>query len=113
MSFYTPQGEVQAVRDVSLSLASGEILAIAGESGCGKSALLRCIMKLLPDTARIKQGSLLVNGTDITRCREKDMRKLRGRLFSMVFQDPMTSLNPTIPIGTQIEIGRASCRERV
>ena len=66
MSFYTPQGEVQAVRDVSLSLASGEILAIAGESGCGKSALLRCIMKLLPDTARIKQGSLLVNGTDIT-----------------------------------------------
>ena len=102
MSFYTPQGEVQAVRDVSLSLASGEILAIAGESGCGKSALLRCIMKLLPDTARIKQGSLLVNGTDLTRCREKDMRKLRGRLFSMVFQDPMTSLNPTIPIGTQI-----------
>lgn len=102
MSFITALGEVQAVRDVSLSLSPGEILAIVGESGCGKSALLKCILKLLPDTARIKQGSITVNGTDITNYREKEMQKLRGKLFSMVFQDPMTSLNPTITIGAQI-----------
>lgn len=102
MSFDTAQGEVQAVRDVSLTLASGEVLAIVGESGCGKSALLRCIMKLLPDTARIKHGTIAIDGTDITRYHEKDMQKLRGKIFSMVFQDPMTSLNPTITIGKQI-----------
>ena len=102
VSFFTPQGEVQAVRDVSFSLKAGEVLAVVGESGCGKSVLCKSIMKLLPDTARIKSGSIAVNGTDITGYRERDMQKLRGRLFSMIFQDPMTSLNPTIPIGEQI-----------
>ncbi len=102
VSFDTDQGEVQAVRDVSFSLKSGEVLAVVGESGSGKSALCKCIMKLLPDNARIKQGSIAVNGIDITNYRERDMRKLRGKLFSMVFQDPMTSLNPTLTIGRQI-----------
>lgn len=102
VSFDTAQGKVQAARGVSFSLQSGEVLAIVGESGCGKSVLCKTIMKLLPDTARINSGTIAVNGIDITRYREQDMRKLRGNYFSMVFQDPMTSLNPTIPIGRQI-----------
>ena len=102
VSFDTAQGQVQAVRGVSFSLQSGEVLAIVGESGCGKSVLCKTIMKLLPDTARINSGTIAVNGIDITRYREQDMRKLRGNYFSMVFQDPMTSLNPTISIGRQI-----------
>ncbi len=102
VSFDTAQGQVQAVRGVSFSLQSGEVLAIVGESGCGKSVLCKSIMKLLPNTARINSGTIAVNGIDITRYREQDMRKLRGNYFSMVFQDPMTSLNPTISIGRQI-----------
>ena len=102
VSFDTAQGQVQAVRGVSFALQCGEVLAIVGESGCGKSVLCKTIMKLLPDTARINSGTIAVNGIDITRYREQDMRKLRGNCFSMVFQDPMTSLNPTIPIGRQI-----------
>ena len=122
VSFFTPSGEVQAVRDVSFSLREGEVLAIVGESGCGKSALCRSILKLLPQTAKIKSGSIAVRGTEITHYRERDMRRLRGSLFSMVFQDPMTSLNPTMTIGAQIgeavrvhqpHIGRAALRERV
>ncbi len=102
VSFAAPEGEVKAVRDVSFSLKKGEILAIVGESGCGKSVLCKSIMKLLPKTARIKGGRILANGTDITDYRERDMRRLRGSFFSMIFQDPMTSLNPTIPVGDQI-----------
>lgn len=102
VSFFTPAGEVQAVRNVSFSLKVGEVLALVGESGCGKSVLCRSVMKLLPQTAKIKSGSILVNGADITHYRERDMYKLRGKLFSMVFQDPMTSLNPAMSIGAQI-----------
>lgn len=95
-------GKVQAVRDVSFSLHPGEVLAIVGESGCGKSMLCKAIMKLLPKSAKIEAGKIFANGADITDYSEKDMRKLRGKLFSFVFQDPMTALNPTIPIGKQI-----------
>ncbi len=102
VSFFTPAGEVQAVRGVSFSLEAGEVLAIVGESGCGKSVLCKSIMKLLPASAKIKSGTICVNGVDITGYKERDMNKLRGRLFSMVFQDPMTSLNPTMTIGAQI-----------
>lgn len=102
VSFDTPRGEIEAVRDVSFSLKRGEVLAIVGESGCGKSVLCKAIMKLLPDIARIKAGSIFINGTDITGYRERDMRRLRGRLFSMVFQDPLTALNPTLTVGRQI-----------
>ena len=87
-----PAGEVQAVRDVSFSLKRGEVLAIVGESGCGKSVLCKSIMKLLPPSAKIKEGSICVNGQDITCYREREMQKLRGRVFAMIFQDPMTSL---------------------
>lgn len=95
-------GKVQAVRDVSFSLRPGEVLAIVGESGCGKSMLCKAIMELLPKSAKIEAGKIFANGADITDYSEKDMRKLRGKLFSFVFQDPMTALNPTIPIGKQI-----------
>ena len=101
-SFRTYGGVVKAVRDVSFEVRPGEILGIVGESGCGKSVLCKSIMKLLPSSAKIKEGSICVNGQDITCYREKDMQKLRGRIFSMIFQDPMTSLNPTIKIGKQI-----------
>ena len=102
VSFDSPAGEVQAVRDVSFSLKKGEVLAIVGESGCGKSVLCKSIMKLLPASARIKNGSIIVGGQDITNYKERDMQKIRGKIFSMIFQDPMTSLNPTIKIGQQI-----------
>ena len=102
VSIDSPAGEVQAVRDVSFSLRKGEVLAIVGESGCGKSVLCKSIMKLLPSSARIKNGSIRIHGQDITGYREKEMQKLRGNVFSMIFQDPMTSLNPTIKTGKQI-----------
>ena len=122
VSFFTRGGEVQAVRDVSFSLRAGEVLAVVGESGCGKSVLCKSIMKLLPRTAKIKSGSITMNGTDITHYREREMYRLRGKLFSMVFQDPMTSLNPTMTVGAQIaeavrvhqtDIGREALRARV
>ncbi|WP_300250252.1 ABC transporter ATP-binding protein [uncultured Subdoligranulum sp.] len=102
VSIDSPGGTVQAVRDVSLTLHKGEVLAIVGESGCGKSILCRSVMKLLPRHARIVQGSIVADGADITQYSERDMVKLRGKLFSMIFQDPMTALDPTMTIGAQI-----------
>ena len=121
VSYHTPRGTVQAVRGVDLTLQPGEVLAIVGESGCGKSALCKAIMRLLPDNAGI-EGKILVNGTDIAPYPEKELQKLRGRLFSMVFQDPMTALNPSMTIGAQIaeavlvhepKISRDALRARV
>ena len=121
VSYRTPRGTVQAVRGVDLTLQPGEVLAIVGESGCGKSALCKAIMRLLPDNAGI-EGKILVNGTDIAPYPEKELQKLRGRLFSMVFQDPMTALNPSMTIGAQIaeavlvhepKISRDALRARV
>lgn len=98
----TPAGTVQALRDVSLTLRRGEVLALVGESGCGKSMLCRAIMKLLPKNAVISGGSITVEGVDITGYRERDMRRLRGQVFSMIFQDPLTALDPAMPVGDQI-----------
>ena len=99
---HTGKEIVQAVRGVSLEVQEGEVLAIVCESGCGKSVLCKSVMKLLPQTAHIAGGRILVDGADITDYREREMEKLRGNVFSMVFQDPMTSLNPTMKIGAQI-----------
>lgn len=99
----SPGGRVQAVRDISFEVNPGEILAIVGESGCGKSMLCKSVMKLLPKSAKITGGRIIANGVDITDYSERHMRKLRGKLFSMIFQDPMTALNPTISVGKQIE----------
>jgi oligopeptide transport system ATP-binding protein len=102
ISFDTPYGEVEAVRDVSWDLYPGEVLAVVGESGCGKTVMVQSIMKLLPKNSCYKKGSIVLDGTDITHIRERQMRKIRASACSMVFQDPMTSLNPTIPIGKQM-----------
>ena len=101
VTYRSPRGDVQAVRDVSFSLRPGEVLAVVGESGCGKSALCRAVMRLLPDSAAVS-GEILVNGVDIAPYRERELQKLRGHLFSMVFQDPLTALNPSMTIGAQI-----------
>jgi len=103
VSFDTYAGEVQAVRDVSFDIYEGETLAIVGESGCGKSVTAKSIMKLNPQPpARYKGGQILFEGNDIIRMKEREMRKIRGKEISMIFQDPMTSLNPTMTVGKQI-----------
>ena len=102
VSFDTPDGEVQAVRNVDLSVKKGEILCIVGESGCGKTVMCRSVMKLLPPNARVKSGEIRLCGENITDYKRKKMEKLCGSKMSMVFQDPMLTLNPTIPVGKQI-----------
>jgi peptide/nickel transport system ATP-binding protein len=95
-------GTVHAVGGVSFSLAPGETLGVVGESGSGKTMVAMSVMRLLPPGARIAGGSIKVLGTDITSMREKDVRRIRGRDIGMVFQDPMTSLNPLMTLGSQI-----------
>lgn len=103
VSFHTYGGEVQAVRGVSFDLYKGETLAIVGESGSGKSVTSQTLMKLIPmPPGEIKGGKILFNGDDIVPKTEKEMQQIRGKEMSMIFQDPMTSLNPTMRIGTQI-----------
>ena len=103
VSFDTHAGEVQAVRGVSFWLDSGETLSIVGESGCGKSVTIQTIMKLLPSPpSRIKSGTITYQGTDITHLSDKAMEAYRGKEFSMIFQDSMTSLNPTMRVGRQM-----------
>lgn len=103
VSFDTYAGEVKAVRGVSYYVNEGEVLAVVGESGCGKSVTAQTIMKLNPmPPARIKSGSIDLDGIDIVNTSETDMQKIRGKDVSMIFQDPMTCLNPTMPVGKQI-----------
>ena len=103
VSFQTYGGQVQAVRGVSFDLHKGETLAIVGESGSGKSVTSQTIMKLIPmPPGKITGGEILFNGEDIVPKTEKQMEKIRGKEISMIFQDPMTSLNPTLRIGYQI-----------
>ncbi len=103
VSFDTYAGEVQAVRGVTYHVDKGEVLAVVGESGCGKSVTAQTIMKLNPmPPARIKSGKLILDGIDIVNTSEEDMQKIRGKEVSMIFQDPMTCLNPTMQVGKQI-----------
>lgn len=106
ISFNTYGGEVQAVRGVSFHLNKGETLAIVGESGSGKSVSTSAVMGLLPKSNTIiKSGEILYKGKDILKLSEKEMEKIRGKEISMVFQDPMSSLNPTMKVGNQIAEG--------
>lgn len=103
-SFKTYGGEVKAVRDVSFEVRKGEILGIVGESGCGKSVTAQCIMRLNPEPPGFFEGGeILFNGKDVLKMNKQELRKLRGEDIGFVFQDPMTSLNPTMRVGAQIE----------
>ena len=102
VNFGTYGGEVKAVRGVTFDLHKGETLAIVGESGSGKSVACKTIMRILSSNGYIKDGQILFDGKDLTKIRKKDMEKVRGKDIAMIFQDPMTSLNPTMTIGKQI-----------
>ena len=100
--FETFAGEVQAIRGVNLKLQKGETLALVGESGSGKSVTAKSIMKLLSNNAVVKEGAIIFKGENILEKSERDMQSIRGKKIAMVFQDPMTSLDPTMKIGKQI-----------
>ncbi|AHL70972.1 ABC transporter ATP-binding protein [Bacillus altitudinis] len=103
ISFKTYGGEVQAIRGVNFHLNKGETLAIVGESGSGKSVTSQAIMRLIPmPPGYFKRGEILFDGQDIVKKTEKQMQTIRGKDISMIFQDPMTSLNPTMKVGKQI-----------
>src|SRR5690554_190057 len=102
ISFQTYGGDVQAVRGVSFDVFKGETLAIVGESGSGKSVTDQSLMKLIPmPPGKIIGGQILFEGEDIVTKTEKEMEHIRGKEISMIFQDPMTSLNPTMRVGKQ------------
>jgi len=101
--FNTLDGVVRAVDGVSFDVARGETLGIVGESGCGKSVTALSILRLIPpETGRIAQGSIRFEGNELTALSEEEMKSLRGHRISMIFQEPMTSLNPVLTVGTQI-----------
>ncbi len=101
--FYTFEGIAKAVDDVSFAIGQGEVLGIVGESGCGKSVTAQSIMRLIPEPpGKIVNGKILFDGIDMTRLPMEDMRSIRGNRISMIFQEPMTSLNPVYTIGNQI-----------
>jgi oligopeptide/dipeptide ABC transporter ATP-binding protein len=100
--FKTRAGEVRAVDGVSFNVEAGQMLGIVGESGCGKSVTVLSLMGLIQPPGRVVEGSAMFQGRDLTKLKGKDMEDIRGRDIGMIFQDPMTSLNPTLTIGTQI-----------
>lgn len=103
LSFFTPAGEVKALNDVSISMQEGDVLGIVGESGSGKSVTAYLVMGLTAYPGKIIGGTIDFNGHRINEMSEKEMRKIRGKEVSMIFQDPMTSLNPVYTIGNQIQ----------
>jgi len=120
-SFFTSRGEVQAVRGVDFDVVSGEIVGIVGESGSGKSITCMSILRLLKSNGRVVEGHAKFEGANLLELAEHDMRKLRGDDIAMIFQDPMTSLNPTLTVGEQIietiithrRCSRTAARDRV
>ncbi|CAM4075896.1 ABC transporter ATP-binding protein [Lederbergia lenta] len=101
-SFYTDDGEVRAVDGVSFSVPKGKTLGIVGESGSGKSITSLSLMRLLPASGKVKEGEVLFKGQNLLDLSEKKMRAVRGNVISMIFQEPMTSLNPAFTVGEQI-----------
>src|SRR5712692_1839820 len=102
VTFETPRGEVQALRDVSLEIGTGEVFGIAGESGSGKSTLAYAIMRDLAPNARVAGGAIRFAGEDLLRLAPDALRRIRGRRIAMVYQDPKSALNPSMRVGRQI-----------
>ena len=102
VDFDTPRGTIHALRDIDLEVPKGRILGLVGESGCGKSTLAYSLIGLLSGNARIAGGAIRMTGTDLTRATARQWRDLRGQRISMIFQDPMTSLNPVGSVGRQM-----------
>jgi oligopeptide transport system ATP-binding protein len=100
--FFTPEGVVKAVDGVSFDLHAGETLGIVGESGCGKSVTALSIMRLIPKPGRVVGGEVLYEGRDLTKLSDAQMQEVRGESIAMIFQDPMTSLNPVFRVGWQV-----------
>ena len=101
--FHTQDGVVHAVNGVSFSVDEGETLGLVGESGCGKSVSVLSVMRLIPQPpGKIPSGQVLFQGRDLLKVDDEEIRSVRGNKIAMVFQDPMTSLNPVLTIGTQI-----------
>jgi peptide/nickel transport system ATP-binding protein len=101
-SFFTEQGEIRVVDHVSLAVAPGRLMGLVGESGSGKTITALSIMRLLPERARVAGGEILFEGRDLRELSEEQMRQVRGAKIAMIFQEPMTSLNPVFTIGSQI-----------
>ena len=101
-SFQTPRGSVRAVDGVSVRVERGQTVCLAGESGCGKSVTALSVMGLLPEAARVEAGAIRLRGVDLLALPPRERRGLRGRVLSMVFQEPMTALNPVLTIGAQV-----------
>ncbi len=111
VAYYTRRRPLEALHDVSIAVRPGEIVGIVGESGCGKSTLALALMGLLPPNGEIRSGRIVYEGRDLLALREEERRRLRGSGIAMIFQDPLTSLNPTFTIGTQlIDVQRAHRR---
>jgi len=102
LEFLTPRGRLKALRDVSLDVPRGRIVGVVGESGCGKSTLAAAVMRLLAENAVVREGCIDFEGRNLLALAEAEMRALRGQRLSMVFQDPMTTLNPVLSVGTQM-----------
>jgi peptide/nickel transport system ATP-binding protein len=102
VKYHTHQGILTAIRDLSFDVQPGEIVGIVGESGCGKSTVATAVMRLLPPNGEITHGSIVLNGQDVCRLDEEALRRLRGQAMSMIFQDPMTCLNPVFSIEAQM-----------
>jgi peptide/nickel transport system ATP-binding protein len=101
-SFFTDAGEVRAVDGVSFAVEPGKLMGLVGESGSGKTASVLSIMRLLPESARVTGGAVIFEGRDLLKLTEPEMRAVRGARIAMIFQEPMTSLNPVFTIGSQI-----------
>ena len=102
ISFFNKSGEIQAVRGINYTLHKGEVLGIVGESGSGKSVSSHGILRLTPDTGKVKSGEILYHGKDLLKMSTKELRKIRGEHISMIFQDPMTSLDPLFTVEYQL-----------
>ncbi|GKS11641.1 ABC transporter ATP-binding protein [Paenibacillus chitinolyticus] len=119
-SFFTREGEVQSVRGVSFTVEKGEMVGIVGESGSGKSVAAKSLIRLIQPPGKIVGGEVILQGTDTLRLPEEELRKLRGNRVAMIFQDPMTSLNPVVKVGAQLtevirrhrKLGRKAARLR-